>query len=143
MTAIVWLRRDLRLTDQPALAAALTQHERIVPVYIHAPTEEAPWSPGAASRWWLHHSLAALARDIAARGGRLLVREGGSLTTLRALVRETGAAAVFWNRLYEPVLVERDAAIKAGLREDGVAAESHGAALLVEPWTVLTAAGEP
>ncbi|MFO1375753.1 MAG: deoxyribodipyrimidine photo-lyase [Steroidobacteraceae bacterium] len=143
MTAIVWLRRDLRLTDQPALAAALARHERIVPVYIHAPAEEAPWSPGAASRWWLHHSLAALARDIAARGGRLLVREGDSLATLRALVRETGATAVFWNRLYEPALVERDAAIKAALREDGVAAESHGAALLVEPWTVLTAAGEP
>ncbi|HSN01032.1 MAG TPA: deoxyribodipyrimidine photo-lyase, partial [Rudaea sp.] len=59
-TAIVWFRRDLRLEDNPALDAALRAHDRVACVYIHAPTEEAPWAPGAASRWWLHHSLSAL-----------------------------------------------------------------------------------
>ena len=65
-TALLWFRRDLRLADNPALARALEVCERVVPVYIHAPEEEAPWQPGAASRWWLHHSLAAL--DSALRG---------------------------------------------------------------------------
>ena len=64
-TAILWLRRDLRLADNPALAAALARCERVVPVYIHAPDEEAPWEPGGAARWWLHHSLTALAADLA------------------------------------------------------------------------------
>ncbi len=50
-TAIVWLRRDLRLADNPAIHAALAEHARVLPVYIHAPEEEAPWEPGAASRW--------------------------------------------------------------------------------------------
>ncbi|MGA7800992.1 MAG: deoxyribodipyrimidine photo-lyase, partial [Gammaproteobacteria bacterium] len=39
--AIVWFRRDLRLTDQPALGEALAAHDAVVPVYIHAPDEEA------------------------------------------------------------------------------------------------------
>jgi len=62
-TAIVWFRRDLRLADNPALTAALRMHDAVLPVYVHAPEEEAPWQPGAASRWWLHHSLTALAAD--------------------------------------------------------------------------------
>ena len=48
-TAIVWFRRDLRLADNPALNAALQRHARIVPLHVHAPHEEAPWAPGAAS----------------------------------------------------------------------------------------------
>ena len=70
-TAVVWFRRDLRLDDNPALERALQRHERVLPVYVHAPHEEAPWAPGAASRWWLHHSLAALAADLAVRGSTL------------------------------------------------------------------------
>jgi deoxyribodipyrimidine photo-lyase len=50
MSAIVWLRRDLRLADNPALQAALEEGGALVPLYIHAPEEEAPWEPGAASR---------------------------------------------------------------------------------------------
>jgi deoxyribodipyrimidine photo-lyase len=142
-TAILWLRRDLRLTDQPALVRALAEAERVVPVYIHAPEEEAPWAPGGASRWWLHHSLAALGVDLARLGSRLVIRRGPTLEALRALVRETGAGAVFWSRLYEPAVVARDTAIKQALRADGLEAESCNAALLAEPWTVRTGEGQP
>ncbi len=86
-TALVWFRRDLRLTDNPALHDALACCERVIPVYIHAPDEEHPWQPGAASRWWLHHSLKALAEGLEARGSRLIVVEGESLATLRRLIR--------------------------------------------------------
>ena len=47
---LVWFRHDLRLDDNPALAAAAARG-RVVPVFIWAPEEEAPWEPGAASRW--------------------------------------------------------------------------------------------
>ena len=58
-TTILWLRRDLRLTDNPALEAA--RHvKRLVPVYTHDPALNGRWAPGAASNWWLHHSLTAL-----------------------------------------------------------------------------------
>uniref|UniRef100_UPI0025D72121 deoxyribodipyrimidine photo-lyase n=1 Tax=Thiocapsa sp. TaxID=2024551 RepID=UPI0025D72121 len=52
-TVILWFRRDLRLDDNPALQAALVGCDRLLPVYIHDPDSEAPWSPGAASLWWL------------------------------------------------------------------------------------------
>jgi deoxyribodipyrimidine photo-lyase len=53
-TAIVWVRRDLRLTDNPALHAACERARNVVVVYVDAQQDEQPWAPGAASRWWLH-----------------------------------------------------------------------------------------
>ena len=47
--AIVWFRNDLRLADNPALQAALDHGHVPICVYVHAPDEEAPWQPGAAS----------------------------------------------------------------------------------------------
>ncbi|QQS54279.1 MAG: deoxyribodipyrimidine photo-lyase [Candidatus Competibacteraceae bacterium] len=141
--ALVWFRRDLRLSDHPALRRAAAEHGHIIPVYIHAPREDAPWEPGAASRWWLHHSLAALDQALRRQGSRLIVRRGDSLAALRELLRETGAKAVYWNRLYEPASIARDRAIKTALREDGVLAESSQAALLLEPWTLLKPDGQP
>jgi deoxyribodipyrimidine photo-lyase len=138
--AILWFRRDLRLVDIPALAAACAAGHEILPVFIHAPDEEAPWQPGAASNWWLHHALV----DLSARlDGRLLIRRGPSLDTLRALIEASGAVAVYWNRLYEPAVIERDTALKQGLRADGVTVSSHNAALLFEPWELATRQGEP
>lgn len=142
-TALVWLRRDLRLTDQPALHAAAQRHARVLPVYLHAPEEESPWQPGAASRWWLHHSLSALAEGLAALGSPLLIRRGPSLEALRQLARETGAGAVYWTRLYEPTSIARDRTVKEALRADGLIAESFNAALLFEPWELKTGGGEP
>ena len=107
-TALVWFRRDLRLIDHPALHHAATRHARVIPVYIHAPHEEAPWQPGAASRWWLHHSLTALDTALRGQGSRLILRQGDSLNTLRQLLRDTGATAVYWNRLHEPAIIARD-----------------------------------
>ncbi|MEZ4268707.1 MAG: deoxyribodipyrimidine photo-lyase [Myxococcota bacterium] len=140
---IVWFRKDLRLSDHPALGAALATGARVIPVYIHAPDEEAPWQPGAASRWWLHQSLSALEASLRALGSRLVVRRGPTLQALRALVRETGATAVHWTRRYEPAVIARDAAVKRGLRDDGVDAHSFGGALLHEPWEIATGSGTP
>ncbi|MGH8519148.1 MAG: deoxyribodipyrimidine photo-lyase, partial [Panacagrimonas sp.] len=99
-TALVWFRRDLRLADNPALCAAIERHERVVCVYVHDPDAEAPWAPGAASRWWLHHSLAALEASLRERGAALVIRQGPAMVRLRSLVKECGAEAVYWNRLY-------------------------------------------
>ena len=142
-TALVWFRRDLRLADNPALQAALDAGYAPIPVYVHAPDEEAPWSPGAASDAWLHRSLQALAVDLAARGSRLVLRRGSALAALDALASECGAEAVFWNRLYDPALVARDRAVKQALTERGLLVRSTNGALLAEPWTVATAAGDP
>lgn len=143
-TAILWFRRDLRLADNPALQAALDGHQRLLPVYLHCPSEEAPWVPGAASNWWLHHSLSALDQELRARGSQLLIlTPHTSLTGLRALIAASGAGAVFWNRVYEPAGMARDTTIKQQLRADGIRCESHNASLLFEPWEIQTSAGQP
>ena len=76
-------------------------------------------------------------------GGRLVLRSGDALDVLRALVRDTGATKVVWNRLYDPSAQARDSRIKAALKDDGIAAESFNAHLLFEPWTVETGTGGP
>jgi deoxyribodipyrimidine photo-lyase len=144
---LLWLRLDLRLEDHPALQAALARGQPVIPVFIWAPHEEAPWEPGAASRWWLHQSLAALQAALVRCGSQLILRTlapgGSSLEALRSLIRETGATAVHWSRRYEPAVIARDRTIKDTLRGEGVEVRSFNAALLTEPWDVQNLSGKP
>jgi deoxyribodipyrimidine photo-lyase len=142
-TALVWLRLDLRLADNPALAAAAAHYKNILPVFIWAPEEERDWSPGAASRWWLHQSLQSLDDRFRRLGMRLILRRGPSLDALRSLVRESGANAVFWNRRYEPALRKRDARIEQCLLSDGLHVETFNSALLYEPGKIKNSSGKP
>ena len=138
---LVWLRRDLRLTDNPALDAAVSTGRSVIPLYILDETEGVR-PMGAASLWWLDKSLAALGADIEQRGGRLILRRGKAAEILNQLVAETGAAGVVWNRLYDKASIDRDAAIKADLRGQSLSCESFNASLLNEPWTVKNGSGE-
>lgn len=140
--ALVWLRRDLRLHDNPALSAAAA-YGRVIPVYIHAPAEEHPWVPGGAASWWLHRSLAAMIAALSQRSSTLIIRRGPTLAALRELLAETGATAVFWNRLYEPALLARDRIIESALQAAGIEIRSFNGALLWEPWVPQTAQGGP
>ena len=115
----------------------------VVPAYIWSPEEEEPWAPGAASRWWLHHSLASLSRRLGERGSRLVIRRGPAAEALRKLVEETGADRVVWCRRYEPAAIERDQRVKASLVAVGIRAESFNGSLLHEPWTIATREGRP
>ncbi len=140
---LCWFSRDLRLADHPALKYALHSGLPVIPVYLHAPHEEAPWEPGAASRWWLHHSLDALMHALGQRHSRLIIRRGDSLAQLLALIRETGAVQVVWNRCYEPHLQQRDQQIVTILQQHGVQVQQFNAALWFAPGSLCKADGEP
>jgi len=142
-TAIVLFRRDLRLNDNAALAAACAKHARVLPVYIHDDQKDAPWRIGQASQWWLHHSLRALQAALRERGARLYFGKGDTLRVLRHVMESTGAQAVYWNRLTEPAAVARDSHIKKVLLEQSIAVHSYPASLLCEPWRAKTKQGEP
>ena len=116
--AIVWLRSDLRLADNPALDAAIATGGEVVVVYVRDEETDGSRPLGAASQWWLHHSLTALASSLEAIGGSLVLRTGSGPDTIRDLVSETGASAVFWNRRYG-LAREADAQLKEDLREIG------------------------
>lgn len=136
---IVWFREDLRLADNPALAAAAGSGRAIVFVYIRETDCARP--AGGASRWWLNKSLKALAGDLSERGAALVLRTGQAAAVLEQLARETGADQVFWNRRYAEEDRTRDAAIKADFASKGIACHTFNARLLVEPWTLKTASG--
>jgi deoxyribodipyrimidine photo-lyase len=141
--ALVWLRDDLRLADNPALRAGMEHGGDLTVVYV-LDDESAGIRPlGAAARWWLHHSLASLDADLRQRGSRLVLRRGAAADVIDQLVADTGADGVFWNRRYGPVERDIDAGIKASLTDRGIEAHSFAAALLWEPWTVRTGQGEP
>ncbi|NBB84130.1 MAG: deoxyribodipyrimidine photo-lyase [Alphaproteobacteria bacterium] len=140
---ILWFRLDLRLADNPALAAAVASGRPILPVFVLDDADAGARAPGGAARWWLHRSLVALARDLDRLGSRLILRRGAVEAVLDRLIAETGAAAVHWNRRYEPWATARDTRIKAALKDRGLEAKSHAAGLLFEPWTVRTSSGGP
>ncbi len=140
---ILWFRQDLRLQDNPALHAAVARGGPIIPIYIHDPAGEGDWPPGGATRWWLHHSLAALDESLRARSSRMVVARGDSGEVLSELITATGAGAVYWNRRYEPAIIARDKTIKADLVAAGVEAKSFNSALLFEPHTIANKQGKP
>ena len=139
-TTLVWFRHDLRLADHRALSAA-AERGAVVPVFVWAPEEEAPWQPGGAHRWWLHHALQSLDADLRAHDSRLILRDGDTLEALRALIDATGADAVFWQRRYEPHLAARDAKISKSLTEDGIETTAFEGQLIHDPDGVKTTSG--
>ena len=141
--AMVWFRSDLRLRDNPALAAAVRRGGPVIPLYVWAPEEEGEWSPGAAARWWLHQSLRSLDSDLRACGSKLLIRRGPTDEALHQIACKSGAGAIFWNRRYEPALIERDSRLKKELPAAGLHTESFNASLLHEPWEVSNRTGRP
>ena len=136
MKTIVWLREDLRLLDNPALYYA-AQKGQILPVFIY------PDGLGAASYWWLHHSLLELQTAFAKEGVELLLRTGDSTQILIELCRQTKATQVFWNRIYSPDGMAEGAKVKKALSSHDLDHQSFNAQLLIEPTKILNKQGTP
>ncbi|MBI5039703.1 MAG: deoxyribodipyrimidine photo-lyase [Gammaproteobacteria bacterium] len=141
-TVIVWFRRDLRVADNPALRYAVEHGYHVLPLFI-AEVADGQWAPGAASRWWLHHSLAKLHRRLRKLGAELVIQHGDPATILTALGQRYAIREVLWNRNYEPHTVARDSALKNTLIDAGIATRSFNACLLLEPWQLLKGDGGP
>ena len=142
-TSIVCFRQDLRLQDNPAQTAAARRDGPVIPVFIWAPRDEGGWSPGAASRWWLHHSLRHLQAALQRHGSQPIVRRGTGRTALQALIRETGADGVFWNQRYEPAVARGERTLLTTLRAKGITAERFHAGLPHDPSRVHRREGKP
>jgi deoxyribodipyrimidine photo-lyase len=134
---IVWLRRDLRLADQAALVAACASGP-VLPVYVLDDETAAHRAMGGASRWWLHHSLAALDTALRAKGSRLILRRGRCEDVLAALAAETGAREVHGLHHYEPWWRNAERAVAKRLT-----LHLHHGNYLAPPGTVLSGSGTP
>lgn len=140
---IVWFRQDLRVSDQPALHYALQNSKNVVAVFVWSPEEEGSWSLGAASRWWLHHSLVSLKQDLSDLNIQLVLRIGNSLQELSSIAKEVKAQEIVWNRRYEPIVMKRDGSIQAELQDQGFKTKVFEGLLLFEPWKILTKQNKP
>lgn len=130
---LLWFRQDLRIADNPALRAA-AESGSVLPVYILDDHNAKDGAMGAASRWWLHHSLQALDESL---DGKLQVFAGDPLKILPKLIKDSGAQGIHWNRCYEPWRVKRDSKLKKKLVEEDIEVCSHNGSLIWEPWTNL------
>lgn len=135
---IWWVRRDLRLTDNPALHAACATGHPVIPVYVLDPLDE---QMGAAPKFRLGLGIESLSRALQNRGSDLVLRRGDAHTVVSQLAQETGAKEVFAARAYHPDEIARDLQVQDALDHIGVAPRWHAGRLLFDPYTVKTAAG--
>jgi deoxyribodipyrimidine photo-lyase len=135
---LLWFRRDLRLTDHPALAAAIATGRPVIPVFILGPEVA---DLGAAPKWRLGKGLEVFARSLPSLGSRLILRRGDPADVFTSLIAETGAVAVHWMRSYDPAQAARDEGLAEYLSSQGIAARSFKGALLAEPQQVATKTG--
>lgn len=136
-----WFRDDLRLADNPGLAAAVSHGPTMCLYILDEGEERRPL--GGAARWWLSRSLAALGANIEGRGGQLVLMRGNPAEILPKVVAEARIDLVTWNRRYDAPAVALDKDLKAALGETGVSVSSFNSHLLNEPWQVTSKLGEP
>ena len=138
-SVIIWLRRDLRLGDNPALYEGLQTGKPLILLYVEETNRGRVL--GGAAKAWQHHSLCALKASIEAKGGQLILRRGAAADILDDIIAQTGADEIHWNRRYEGWARELDEAIKMKFKSRGLTVESHKANLLTEPWDTQTKTG--
>ena len=140
---ILWFRKDLRMADNRALAAAKDHGGPVIPVYIREENGGTTGALGGAQEWWLHHSLEALSTALDKAGSRLILLSGKAETVLQKLLDDTGAGTIFWNRRYDPQGMDIDSDIKKNFRDAGLEVESFAGHLLHEPSKLKTKTGGP
>jgi deoxyribodipyrimidine photo-lyase len=140
---ILWFRQDLRLSDHPALCAAIATGRPVIPVYVLDDASPGRWAMGGASRWWLGMSLPRLALALAEAGSRLVIRRGPAVEELAAIARETQATGVYFSRSIEPWAARLEVRLKEALEAEGVETHRYAGCLLFEPERIRNRAGEP
>ena len=124
---IVWFRRDLRLSDNPALYNATQNGKPIIPLFI---LDENTNSAGAAFKWRLGLSLESLSLDLQRYNSKLILRKGAPLNVLKELKSILGDINIFWNRLYDENSINRDTEIKSYFQSQEVSVTSTEGMLL-------------
>ncbi|MGV6858893.1 MAG: cryptochrome/photolyase family protein [bacterium] len=143
MKSLLWLRRDLRLQDNPALTAALSSGLPVEALFIYPDDPDHPLAEGSAARWYLHHSLLELQRRLADLGAVLHLRRGDPEIEIAHICAQRSVTRLFYNRVVEPRQAVQDKAIKAALEGRGIQCELMDDDGLVMPEAGRKANGEP
>jgi deoxyribodipyrimidine photo-lyase len=140
-SCLYWFRNDLRLRDNLALHQAVKKKLPLTLIYIDD-DQERTLQRGPYQKAWLHNSLMRLEEDLHQEGHRLHFFKGNAKKILNHVIEKTGAEALYWNRCYEPELMERDGALKKEFKERGLEVETFPGFLLMEPWELKNSSNE-
>ena len=135
---LLWLRNDLRLSDNPALNFAVNNSKKIIIAYIL--DEKNHRHLGQASKWWLNHSLEKLNL---ASNCQLNFYQGDSQHILTKIVKDYDVKTIVWNRCYEPTRIAQDSKIKSFFKSQNLEVKSFNGSLLWEPWEILKSDQKP
>lgn len=136
---VVWFRRDLRVTDHGALAAAGT--DRVVGLFVLDPALQ---SVGPVRLAYLYTALSDLDAEIRGRGGAgLLVRTGDPVVEVPAVAAAHGAQRVLVSGEYTPFGLRRDRAVAEALSAQGIRMSSQDSPYLHAPGRVVKGDGDP
>ncbi|MDY0874064.1 cryptochrome/photolyase family protein [Dongia rigui] len=135
---LIWLRRDLRLDDNPAIFHAAKTGRPVIPFFVDDDKHL-----GGAARWWRGRSLLALDSALRSLGSHLVVRRGDALDQVMSLAQESGATALHFNRRLEPRGLAIDAKVVTAARAAGIEIVEHHGNRLHDPWTLKTLKGDP
>ena len=139
MSTVILLREDLRLADNSLYDLAVRQGDPVLPLFIWDDAAWGDWAPGGASRWWLHHSLAAHGQSLAKLGSRLMIRRGPSLEQLVSL----RPSRVLLSRRFEPAARSFDDHLAKGLKAAGIEVIVLANRSFFEPSDLLNGQGQP
>ena len=139
---IYWFRQDLTIKDNPTLTAAAQTGRPIICVYILDQNQNNHWPNGAATLWWLHHSLFRLSESLKALNIKLILRKGSVIEELDNIVQSTGAESLYFTRHYEPYNSDLESQINQHL-SDQIEVKRFRGYLLYEPEAIRTGKDEP
>ena len=136
---VMWFRQDLRLADNPALTNAL-EDGKTLPIFILDNVNSKEHVNGAASKWWLHHSLSKLNKSLK---NKLCFFRGNPIDILDEIHKQFEISNIFWSRCYEPWRIKRDKKIKKYFNDQNVNVNTFNGSLLWEPWNIAKKDGTP
>ena len=136
---VIWFRQDLRLADNPALTNAL-EDGKTLPIFILDNVNSKEHVNGAASKWWLHHSLIKLNKSLK---NKLCFFRGNPIDILDEINKRFKISNIFWSRCYEPWRIKRDKKIKKYFNDQNINVNTFNGSLLWEPWNIAKKDGTP
>lgn len=140
--SLMWFRDDLRVADNSALVSAMDAGPTIA-VYLLDEQSPGIRPLGGAAKWWLHHGLADLRKNLAMLGIELILRRGAAARQIPELMELAGASSLHWNRRYGGPERSVDSVVMERVRAAGAAVHSHAGFLLHEPWVPVTQESKP
>lgn len=141
---IFWFRRDLRFKDNHGLFQALTTDRKVLPIFIFDRNILDELEDRDDKRvTFIYQVISRLNGALARKERSIRCFYGKPLDCFKQLVAEYDIDTVFSNRDYEPYAEERDTAVAAFLKENGVAFRQFRDSVLREPGEVLTKSGDP